>query len=255
MPSCWIRAIPLRWSRHGTKVDLSHLANDEAKVLAALRDYARRLGGRPVVIPTSDALALMLASHRDSLQTVCRLWTTEPCTLNDIVCKEQLYRRAASAGVATIPCVADASMDEVAAWSAQHAGPYFLKPSYEAVAQSSVRGKNFIVETREQLLAFVAERGLRNAVVQRFIEGGDGEIYDSYGLCDREGPGGRAGVAPALAPVPAEHRDHLLRRHPRRLAGRRGALRADPSPDVASGAITASSGSNGCATRPPAPSM
>jgi D-aspartate ligase len=178
---------PLRRSRHGTKVDVHRLADDDAALIEFLCDYARRLGGRPVVLPTSDRHALLLAQHRERLEPVCRVSTTQHAQLRAIVCKDGLYRTAEDAGVSTVPGISHPTAPQIDAWSQQHPGPYLLKPLYEEVPGSPLKAKNRVIADRDALLDFVHTHGAEGLVVQRLLRGGDGEIYDAYGLCDREG--------------------------------------------------------------------
>ena len=55
-----------------------------------------------------------------------------------------------------------------------------------ASAPASCCRKNLLLETREQLLSYVRSHGTESLVIQRMIRGGDGNIFDCYGLCDRD---------------------------------------------------------------------
>jgi predicted ATP-grasp superfamily ATP-dependent carboligase len=72
-------------------------------------------------------------------------------------------------------------------WSREHHGPYLLKPSYDGIGSCKLRGKNLLLEGREQLVSYVSTHGTESLVIQRMIRGGDGNIFDCYGLCNRDG--------------------------------------------------------------------
>jgi len=139
------------------------------------------------VLPTGDAHALLLAKHAAALTPYCRIWGLSHAELARIVNKTLLYEAARAAGLPTIPSLSTPSLTQVMQWSQQHNGPYILKPSYEGDCSCKLSGKNLVLEGREQLLAYVRNHGAESLVVQRLIRGGDGNIFDCYGLCDSSG--------------------------------------------------------------------
>lgn len=184
--ACVFRAEdPLLDSRYAVKIPCYNLQNEE--LIEFLVKYASRLGNRPVVLPTSDSHALLLAKHAAKLTPHCRIWTLPHEQLTRIVDKTMLYEAARAADVPTIPSVATPSLSQLLEWSQQHHGPYILKPSYDGVGSCKLPGKNLVLEGREQLLAYVRNHGAESLVVQRMIRGGDGNIFDCYGLCDSSG--------------------------------------------------------------------
>jgi D-aspartate ligase len=178
---------PLHDSRYAIKVPCYHLQNDDTALVRFLIHYARRLGGRPVVIPTGDAHALLLAKHAADLEPHCRIWQLPHAELARIVNKTSLYQAVAAAGVPIIPSLSTPTMAEVIEWSSRNQGPYILKPSYDGVGTCNLSGKNLVLAVREQLLNYVRNHGAESLVVQRMIRGGDGNVFDCYGLCDRNG--------------------------------------------------------------------
>jgi predicted ATP-grasp superfamily ATP-dependent carboligase len=177
----------LRYSRYARKVYLDARAEDEEWLAQFLVVYARTLGGRPVVLPTSDALALFLARYRDRLSTACRLSETSFDELSEIINKDGLIQRARTAGVPCIDALDNATAAELQAFTREHAGPYLLKPVFTNSPHSVLRTKNVTLPDRAALHAFADEHGLSGVIVQPFVRGGDGEIYDTYGLCASDG--------------------------------------------------------------------
>ena len=174
-------------SRYATKVACNALHDDEEGLVRFLIEYADRIGGRPVVIPTGDAHALLLAKYRDELAPHCRTWQLSHGELGRLVNKTRLYEAAARAGVRTIPSLSSPTLEEVLEWSRHNPGPYLLKPSYEGISTCKLRRKNLVAESREQLLSYIEAHGSDSLVVQRRLRGGDGNIFDCYGLCDADG--------------------------------------------------------------------
>src|SRR5262249_39591155 len=122
---------PVRLSRYGRKIDLAGTLDTDPALIDFLVDYARKLGHRPVVFATSDALALQLASNAARLDPVARIPSISYDALLNIIGKEGLYRSARAAGVPTIPYIVAEDSDEIAEWSRAHPGPYLVKPFYE----------------------------------------------------------------------------------------------------------------------------
>ena len=178
---------PLQYSRYAIKVPCYQLGDDPKALIDFLVSYAPKIGRRPVLIPTGDAHALLLAKNAELLRPHYRLWELPYADLGRIVNKTSLYRAAREAGAPTIPSLSTPTLAEVLEWSSQHPGPYLLKPSYDGINTCKLRGKNLLLETRDQLVSYVSNYGTDSLVIQRMIRGGDGNIFDCYGLCDREG--------------------------------------------------------------------
>ncbi len=178
---------PLHDSRYATKVPCYHLHNDDAGLIRFLIHYARKRGGRPVVFPTGDVHALLLAKHYADLEPYCRVWQLPYAQLARIINKTTLYQTAQAVGAPVIPSLSTPTLAEVVEWSSQQKGPYILKPSYDGVGSCRMTGKNLVLADRDQLLSYVRNHGAESLVVQRMIRGGDGNIFDCYGLCDRNG--------------------------------------------------------------------
>jgi D-aspartate ligase len=177
---------PLHDSRYATKVPCYHL-NDDAALIRFLTHYARKLGNRPVILPTGDAHALLLAKYFAQLEPYCRTCQLPYEQLARLVNKTSLYRAAEAAGVPIIPSLSTPTLPELAEWSERNPGPYILKPSYEGIGSCKLNVKNLVLGGREQLLSHVRNHGAESLVVQQMIRGGDGNIFDCYGLCDRNG--------------------------------------------------------------------
>lgn len=180
----------IRHTRCATLVDVPESAHGGDALVAFLLDYVAHhvsLGGRPVVIPTSDEHALLLAQHAPRLRAHCRVWTTDIDELTHIVSKDGLYSIAQALDVPTVPSIIAPALDELTEWSRSNPAPYFLKPFYVGVAGSKLKHKNLTIDTRAELLDYVARNGAQALIVQRLIRGGDGYVFDCYGLCDAQG--------------------------------------------------------------------
>jgi len=181
------RSEPVRYSRYCRNIHLPSTLSREDRLVSWIIDYAKKLGDRPVVIPTSDSEALLLAKYYDELSPHCRIWKTNYEDLLRIVSKGDLYKMAASIGVNVVPSITEPDISQLEEWVNVNPGPYFLKPYYEGISGSALRQKNLQLPDRNALLDFAAKEGTSSLIIQRRIEGGDGHIFDCYGLCDVDG--------------------------------------------------------------------
>ncbi|HET8709949.1 MAG TPA: hypothetical protein VFM32_01135 [Spongiibacteraceae bacterium] len=140
-----------------------------------------------MLFPTSDADALLLAEHHDELAQYCRLWSNTRDDLLSIVGKEQLYTRAVTGGVNVIPSIYRPTPEELQVWADTHPDPYLIKPGYEGSPTNSLGKKNLSLDSRSELLAWAAQTDTSELIIQRRLRGGDGNIFDCYGLCDSAG--------------------------------------------------------------------
>jgi predicted ATP-grasp superfamily ATP-dependent carboligase len=178
---------PGRHARRLRVVDLAGRASDGERLVEWLHGYARRLGNRPVVLPTSDPQALALARHRDRLAEVCRLGSMSHAELGRVVSKDRLYALGAEAGVDVPPGLIAPSPAALEQFCADHPGPYLAKPYYNGVDGCALGAKNRLFVDAASLLTYTRAHGTAALIVQQLLIGGDGWIYDAYGLCRRDG--------------------------------------------------------------------
>ncbi len=178
---------PVRLSRHCRASYFDDSAQNEEALLGNLISYAQTMGNCPVVIPTCDSHALLLANNRDRLRPYCRIMTADYPDLTNVIHKHNLHDQAVLAGLDIIPAIVMPTLDDVTAWSMQHAAPYLVKPFYTGVTTARLKQKNLVLSSREELLEFVAEGDMQSLIIQRVIPGGDGYIFDCYGYCNAKG--------------------------------------------------------------------
>ncbi|HKZ05055.1 MAG TPA: hypothetical protein VJU81_06245 [Methylomirabilota bacterium] len=175
-------------SRYCRVVDASGMTDDA--LCDWLVDHARSLSGPPVVFPTSDLLALLLARERERLGRHCFLWANKRGDLEGLVDKRRLSALAESVDLPIPPTLVDPTVETAREWCGRNAGPYLVKPGYVGLADAAMSRKNLVVASPAEVLAFLEERAgsARGIMLQRVIQGGDGAIFDCYGYC---GPDGR----------------------------------------------------------------
>ncbi len=182
---------------------LTSLAHDEGGFVDWLLPYASQLRHKPVLIPCGDRDALIVARHRDRLSDVFHLWDNELTDLLTIISKDRLSFRASQLGIAQPPMLVSPGIDQLAEWTTTTGPPYIVKPYYLGVEGTERVGKNRVFESATELRHFVRQGGSESLIIQKLIRGGDGLVYDCYGLCGRN----------HLIVTMATHR--RIRQHPR----------------------------------------
>jgi len=180
------RKKPLGSSNAFAYVDAAHVPQTVDDIGHWLIEYAATLGTRPVVFATSDITALSLAKYREQLADSCHVWNTGFSELEAIISKKGLYGYAQEIGVNVPPAIVEPSAAELESWCARVKGPYLVKPFYSSIPTATLGRKNLAIQTEEQLHDFVRMHGADSLIVQKLIVGGDGWVYDCYGLCSSD---------------------------------------------------------------------
>ncbi len=181
-------ADPVRFSRHASSaIWFDESAQGPDALVECIEQMARRIGQSPPLLPTSDRDALLLADHRERLASVVRLWATASARLHEIVDKNQLYRCARARALPLIPDCAGPDRGDYERWTGAQSGPYIVKPNPTQPNAPAFPRKNFILADAAALLACVDRYGPANVVAQRVVAGGDGYIFDTYGLTSESG--------------------------------------------------------------------
>jgi predicted ATP-grasp superfamily ATP-dependent carboligase len=178
---------PGKFSKLCQVINLVHLHDNSELLCLWLYDFAKKCDDKPVVIPTSDVYALMLAENRDKLSTVCRFWSNSYTDIHKIISKDLLYEISSEAGVPVPPYLIDFSEDSIAEWCLRNPPPYILKPYYHGSARNSLGDKNKVFARKEEFVEYANATDCSGLIAMRILKGGDGHIYDCYGLCDANG--------------------------------------------------------------------
>jgi D-aspartate ligase len=180
---------PVQFSRYCRATYFGDLPPSDQELLDYVAGYASGLGPLlPIVIPTCDSHALLLAQHSEWLRPSCRVMTAPYSNLIEVINKDRLLEWVKIAGLEVIPTLISPSEPQAEEWSRIHPGPYLIKPFYTGVPASRLgKRKNIVLDTRQALRAFVSDGDMQSLLVQRIIRGGDGYIFDCYGYCNRQG--------------------------------------------------------------------
>ncbi len=152
-------------------------------LLAQLEGLGRRFQLAPFLLPCSDEAALFCAEHRERLERGFLVWNNELEALRALIGKERLYARAVELGLPVPPGIRANDRAALEAWLGRHSGPYLCKPSYRADERSDLDHCEIVSEA-QAVLALADRVGGQGLLVQEQRLGGDGHVYDCYGLCD-----------------------------------------------------------------------
>jgi predicted ATP-grasp superfamily ATP-dependent carboligase len=176
-----------RHSRRVQVVDLTDLGTDQERICEYIAWRAKADPLKPVLLPCGDPESLMLARFHALLEGDCCTSSLSHDELLNVVSKNRLYAAALNAGVAIPPTIISPASGELADWLQRNPPPYLAKPYYLGLESSSLRRKNRIFETAAELFEFIDRRGASAVIIQQFVHGGDGAIFDCYGFSDRHG--------------------------------------------------------------------
>lgn len=204
------RFLPASWSRFVSTRVRSPSSCQPDQMLGWLLDFGARHPGH-VLLPTSDDMAWLLASQRERLGQVFRLYSPPAAAMAGLLDKRRLHEAAATAGLRTPQTWCPA--DEAAANALAPHLPYpiLLKPRtqvYSRIASKGVRidSPAALAPAWRAMVAATARMGsvpghipdTERPMLQAFHSGGDGQIYELSGFTDE---GGQAFVVRAAMKV------------------------------------------------------
>lgn len=182
------RADPVRFSSFVTRaIYFDEERASPEDLLDLIEGIAQALSNRPVLIATSDRDILLFGAHFQRLERCTRLWGNALHTLLSVVTKEGLYRLAKSCELPLIPSCAGSDPGTYQNWLVDHPGPYIVKIERNTSPFGRLAKYNVVLDDAAQVLRLLDGSTKQNAVIQQFIEGGDGYIFDAYGFTSRDG--------------------------------------------------------------------
>jgi len=135
-----------------------------------------KLGGRIILIPTSDTVALFVADHADAL----RQWFIFPDLCSQLVrslySKKEMHFLAKGAGIPTPEAHFPVSKQEVLSFAEDATFPVMLKVIEARQANHLVARTNVIARGKQELLdhyEMMEDRERPNLMLQEYIPGGE----------------------------------------------------------------------------------
>ncbi len=159
-----------------------NIEDAQPQSVAALLDIGRKLGGRPILIPTTDQGAMWVADHAPALEAEFR-FPPQDFTLVRALCdKNTMQELARRHGVPTAQSVLPRSKEDVMRFVDTATFPVMVKATDAERLRARAGGTKFLIQSGRELLEFYAHAGDReepNLLIQEFIPGEDW-MFDGY---------------------------------------------------------------------------
>jgi len=167
-------------------------ALDDEQICRVLIEWGKRLGDKPVLFPTSDYHASILAKHREELSRHFRFHWVAAESLGRIVDKAQTSRICHQAGVPVPRTHVTRPEENPAKLAEELSFPCLIKPNRSFNAPFPPKLKNFVAKSPDEFLAFyrVHPELMGATVCQQIIEGGDENVFQCTVLVRMSGEAG-----------------------------------------------------------------
>lgn len=180
------------YSRYCEAREFASLLSGGEGLLRYLRNLARELGCRPMLLPMNDDMVLFMMDYEESLRECFRFLYPDPATTSRLISKEGLRELAQAAGVPQPLTVRPRDYNELKGAAASLLYPALIKPVFsrswlapgirEAVQEGKVVRVSCAEELLEQYARIVAFDGA--IVVQEEIPGDDENLVYYIGFFD-----------------------------------------------------------------------
>ena len=176
----WEPAFTSRYCRGRFLLDTESAPADV--VVARLNEIARRVGGRPLLMPTTDQTTAWVAENARALGEEFRFPAQDPVLVHTLSDKSRMQELARRHGVDTAQSVTPRSREDVVRFGDDAAFPVMVKETGGGRLRSRAGGTKFIIHSGRELLEFydrVGDADDPNLLIQEFIPGDDW-MFDGY---------------------------------------------------------------------------
>jgi D-aspartate ligase len=152
------------------------------EAIARLLDIARRVGGRPILLPATDDSAIWVAEHAAALESGYMFPQREPGLVRTLCDKGRMQELARQAGVAIAQSLIPRSKRDVEKFIDTAIFPVMVKATDAERLRRRAGGTKFVIDSPEDLLDLYAKAGDQqapNLLIQEFIPGDDW-MFDGY---------------------------------------------------------------------------
>jgi D-aspartate ligase len=176
----WEPAFSSRYCRGRYFLDMEN--GPRAERVTRLLEIGRKLGGRPILIPTTDQGAIWVAEHAAALEEAYRFPRQDAVMVRTLCDKSRMQELARRCGVPTALAVVPHSMQDVEQFLDTAVFPVMVKAIDAGRFRRSAGGTKFVIQSPGELLALYAKAGdgkAPNFLIQEFIPGEDW-MFDGY---------------------------------------------------------------------------
>ena len=153
-----------------------------AQSVCSLLEIGRKLGRRPILIPTTDLSAIWVSEHAAALGEEFRFPYQDPALVRSLCDKSRMQELAHQSGVPTVQSVVPRSQEDVTRFLETATFPVMVKATDAERLRARAGGTKFVIQSRPELLELYAKAGDReepNLLIQEFIPGEDW-MFDGY---------------------------------------------------------------------------
>jgi D-aspartate ligase len=161
----------------------------EEKSLQFLLDVSKKIGGRPILIPTDDGAASFVADHAEELRAWYLFQDQVEGLVDSLNSKKEMYFLAKKHGLPTPEAVFPQSRADVLDFLHNATFPVMLKAIYGSQLWDAAGQKMFIVRSEAELLEkydALEDPANPNLMLQEYIPGGDDTIWMLDGYFNKE---------------------------------------------------------------------
>jgi D-aspartate ligase len=172
----WAPSVYSRYSRGKFIWDLDTASNDAT--VSYLLEIAQKIGARPILIPTYDEGAVLLADHAKELSEGYIFPQLSPQLVRSLTSKKEMYSLAKKHAIPTPEAYFPQSEDDLEKFLEYAEFPIMLKSVYGNVLE--FRRLKKVVATREELLDLYhrcEDPSSPNLMLQEYIPGGDDTVW------------------------------------------------------------------------------
>ena len=183
----WEPAFASRYCRGRFLLDIGSEPPDLA--VSQLQSIARKLGGRPILIPTTDEACIWVAENAEALGQSFRFPVQNLGLVQTLCDKDRMQELARKHGVPTAHWTAPRSIHDVARFIDDAVFPVMVKETGGGRLRRRAGGTKFLVRTPHELRELYAKAGdpeHPNLILQEFIPGEDwmfNGYFDEQGQC------------------------------------------------------------------------
>jgi D-aspartate ligase len=173
-------AFSSRYCRGRFPLDVESGPPDQS--VAALIAIGHKLGGRPILIPTTDQVTMWVTEHATVLREVFRFPYQDDDLVRALCDKGRMKELAHRCGVPTAQSVVPRSKEDIERFLEAAAFPVMVKATDTERLRRRTGGTKFLIETHRELLelyARAADSEKPNLLIQEFIPGEDW-MFDGY---------------------------------------------------------------------------
>lgn len=155
-----------------------------------LRARASEIGGKPLLLPTSDESTLFVAENAAALSESFIFARQDAGMIAGLVSKQHNYQMAVDAGIPVPATIFPRSIDEVQAFAASTPYPVMIKGISGARLHARTGHKMLFAHSAQELLQLyqqMEDPDDPNIMLQEFIPGGDDTIWMFDGYFDQAG--------------------------------------------------------------------